>query len=263
MRKVFGHVSCVIIITLAASVAAFAQADFQWRGALGQGQSVEIRGINGDVHAALSQSGQVEVTARRTARRSNPADVKIDVIPHSGGVTICAVYPSSSGQANTCAPGTGGGGGNNTRDNDTVVHFEVRVPPGVGFIGRTVNGELEAESLQSDVQAHTVNGSIKVSTTGLATAATVNGSVNATLGRADWPEGAAFKTVNGGITLTLPSVFDADLRADTLNGSITSDFPITMTGAVTPRRLQGTVGAGGHSLTLSTVNGSIKLLRAQ
>jgi hypothetical protein len=263
MRKVFRHVSGAMLMTLAVSVAAFAQADFQWRGAVGQGQSIEIKGINGDVHATVSQSGQVEVTARRTARRSNPADVKIEVVPHSGGVTICAVYPSSSGQANTCEPGTGGGGRNNTRDNDTVVHFEVRVPPGVGFIGRTVNGEVEAESLQSDVQAHSVNGSVKVSTTGLATAATVNGSVNATMGRADWPDGGDFKTVNGGITLTLPSVFDADLRADTLNGSITSDFPITMTGTVTPRRLRGTVGAGGHTLTLSTVNGSIKLLRAQ
>ncbi|HEX7136330.1 MAG TPA: DUF4097 family beta strand repeat-containing protein [Vicinamibacterales bacterium] len=262
MRKAFKHVTYAILVTLAASISAFAQGDFQWRGALGQGQSVEIKGINGDVHAALSQSGQVEVTARRTARRSNPADVRIEVVSHSGGVTICAVYPSSSGrEPNTCEPDRGGHG--NTRDNDTVVHFEVRVPPGVGFVGRTVNGEVEADALQSDVQAHTVNGSVKLTTTGRATAATVNGSVNVTLGRADWPDGADFKTVNGGITLTLPSVFDADLRADTLNGSITSDFPITVTGTVSPRRLRGTVGAGGHSLTLSTVNGSIKLLRAQ
>jgi hypothetical protein len=261
MRRILNNVTFAGLLTLAVSAPSLAQADFQWRGAIGQGQSIEIKGVNGDVHASLSQSGQVEVTARRTARRSNPSEVKIEVVPHSGGVTICAVYPSSSGQPNTCEAGHGGH--NSTRDNDTVVHFEVRVPAGVGFIGRTVNGEVEADALQSDVQAQTVNGSVKVTTTGLATAATVNGSVNATMGRADWPEGADFKTVNGGITLTLPSVFDADLRADTLNGSISSDFPITMTGSVSPRRLRGTVGAGGHSLTLSTVNGSIKLLRAQ
>ncbi|HEY7284739.1 MAG TPA: hypothetical protein VH497_04795 [Vicinamibacterales bacterium] len=261
MRKAFRHVTIAIAVTLAASISAFAQ-DFQWRGALGQGQSIEIKGVNGDVRASLSQSGQVEVTARKTARRSNPAEVKIEVVPHSGGVTICAVYPSTSGrEPNSCEAERGGH--NNTHDNDTVVHFEVRVPPGVGFIGRTVNGGVEAEGLQSDVQAHTVNGSVKVTTTERATAGTVNGSVNATLGRADWPDGADFKTVNGGITLTLPSVFDADLRADTLNGSIISDFPITMTGTVNPRRLRGTVGAGGRSLTLSTVNGSIKLLKAQ
>jgi hypothetical protein len=261
MRKVFQHLAAAGLLVAGTGGAAFAQADFQWRGSLSQGQAVEIKGVNGDVHASLSQSGQIEVTARRTARRSNPADVRIEVVPHAGGVTICAVYPSAGGDANTCE--SGGRGHSNTRDNDTVVHFEVKVPAGVGFIGRTVNGDVEGDSLQSDAQAQSVNGSVKLTTTGLASASTVNGSVSATMGRADWPSGGDFKTVNGGITLTLPSVFDADLRADTLNGSITSDFPITMTGTVSPRRLRGTVGSGGHNLTLSTVNGSIKLLKAQ
>jgi DUF4097 and DUF4098 domain-containing protein YvlB len=144
-----------------------------------------------------------------------------------------------------------------------MVHFEVHVPAGVDFIARTVNGEIEASGLQSDAQGYSVNGSVKLSTTGLASANTVNGSVDVTMGRADWPNGATFKTVNGGITLRLPSVFDADLRADTVNGGISSDFPITVTGVMTPRRLRGTVGSGGHSLTLSTVNGSIRLLKAE
>jgi DUF4097 and DUF4098 domain-containing protein YvlB len=109
-----------------------------------------------------------------------------------------------------------------------------------------VNGEINGESLQGDAEAHTVNGSLTV-----------------TMGRADWPNEASFKTVNGGITLSLPSVFDADLQAETLNGSIMSDFPITMIGQVSPRRLRGTIGNGGRTLNLSTVNGSIKLLRAQ
>ena len=87
--------------------------------------------------------------------------------------------------------------------------------------------------------------------------------MNVSMGRTDWGSGASFKTVNGGITLTLPGVFDADLHAETLNGSITSDFPVTMTGEVSRRRLQGRIGSGGRELDLKTVNGSIKLLRAQ
>jgi hypothetical protein len=181
-------------------------------------------------------------------------------VPHAGGVTICAVYPSVDGRGqNRCEPG--GGGHSNTRDNDTAVHFDVRVPYGVGFVGRTVNGEVNGESLQGDAEAYTVNGSVRLATTGLAIASTVNGSVNVSMGRADWPSGATFKTVNGGITLTLPSALNADLRAEVLNGSITSDFPITVTGEVSRRRLSGQIGAGGHELNLSTVNGTIKLLR--
>jgi hypothetical protein len=241
---------------------AAAQADFQWHGPLTSGQTIEIKGVNGDVRATASSSGEAGVTATRTARRSNPADVRIEVVPHAGGVTICAVYPNVSGrEPNRCEPG--GEGRSNTRDNDTVVHFDVRVPYGVGFIGRTVNGEINGESLQGDAEAHTVNGSIRLTTTGSAVANTVNGSMNVTMGRADWPNGATFKTVNGGITLTLPGVFDADLTANTLNGSIAADFPITIEGTVTPRRLRGRIGNGGRDLHLSTVNGSIRLIRAQ
>jgi hypothetical protein len=250
-----------LAVWLGASQAA-AQADFQWRGQVASGQSIEIKGINGDVRASASSSSDVEVTAVRTARRSNPADVRIEVVPHARGVTICAVYPTVPGrEPNTCEPG--GAGKSNTRDNDTVVHFDVRVPYGVGFIGRTVNGEVSGESLQADAEAYTVNGSVRLTTTGTALASTVNGSVNVTMGRADWQSAASFKTVNGGITLTLPTYFDAELNAQTQNGSITADFPITVTGEVSRRRLHGTIGNGGRELNLTTVNGSIKLLKGQ
>jgi hypothetical protein len=251
----------VVPMLLAGSPAA-AQGDFHWAGALTSGQKLEIKGVNGSIRATASSSGQAEVTATKEARRSDAADVRIEVVPHAGGVTICAVYPDVAGrEPNRCAPG--GEGKMNTRDNDTVVHFEVRVPYGVAFAGATVNGEVNGDGLQGDVDVRTVNGSVRIDTTGAAVAKTVNGSVNVSMGRADWPNGASFKTVKGGITLTLPGVFDADLRAETLNGSITSDFPITMSGEMSRRRLNGRIGNGGRELNLTTVNGSIKLLRAQ
>jgi DUF4097 and DUF4098 domain-containing protein YvlB len=250
------------MLGLATAVPAIAQSDFQWHGRLSTGQVIEIRGVNGAINASASSSGDVEVTASKSARRSNPAEVRIEVVQSSKGVTICAVYPTPQGkEPNRCAPGDEGH--INTNNNDTQVHFDVRVPAGVGFTGHTVNGEIDAESLQGDVDAHTVNGSIKVATTGTAIASTVNGSLNVTMGRGDFPDGASFKTVNGSITLRVAGAIDADLNADTLNGDITSDFPITIRGAVSPRRIRGTLGNGGHSLSLSTVNGSIKLLRQQ
>ncbi len=252
----------VVPMLLLAGSPAAAQGDFHWAGALSSGQKLEIKGVNGSIRASASGSGQAEVTATKESRRSNAADVRIEVVPHAGGVTICAVYPDVAGrEPNRCGPG--GEGKMNTRDNDTVVHFEVRVPYGVAFVGRTVNGEVNGEGLQGDVDVKTVNGSVKIDTTGTAVANTVNGSMNVSMGRTDWGSGASFKTVNGGITLTLPGVFDADLHAETLNGSITSDFPVTMTGEVSRRRLQGRIGSGGRELDLKTVNGSIKLLRAQ
>ncbi len=254
------HAALAGIVGLACAAPAAAQSDFEWRGQMAPGQGIEIKGINGNVRAVAARGNEVEVTATRTARRSNPADVRFEVVPHAGGVTICAVYPAAPGQPpNECKPGSGGR--SSSRDNDTAVNFTVRVPAGVGFIGRTVNGAVDGEALQGNAEAHTVNGSIRLVTTGLANATTVNGSINATVGRADWPDGADFKTVNGEITLKLPPVVNAELRATTVSGSIKSELPIAVTGQIEGRRLQGTLGSGGRQLVLTTVNGSITLLK--
>ncbi len=237
--------------------------EFRWSGRVAAGRTIEIKGINGDVRAEASQGNEVEVTATKTGRRSDPKTVEIRVIEHEGGVTICAVYPSAdSGRANTCAPDEGGH--MNIKDNDVSVMFNVRVPQGVRFSGRTVNGGIETGALGGDVDARTVNGSIKVSAAGIARAKTVNGSITASLGRADWSGELDFKTVNGTITLDLPSDTSAEVNAETLNGDISTDFPLTILGRVSRRHLNGTIGSsgGGRELSLKTVNGSIRLRRA-
>jgi hypothetical protein len=184
--------------------------------------------------------------------------VTIEVVEHDEGVTICAVYPGRSGE-NECRPG---GGKMNVRNNDTKVDFTVRVPAGVRFRGHTVNGDVEAEGLEGDVSAHTVNGGIQVSTSGFAEATTVNGSIRAEMGRADWSGDLDFSTVNGSITVLLPSEVNAEVRASTVNGSIETDFPLTVSGRFSRRRMQGVIGDGGRDLNFETVNGSIRLRRA-
>ena len=87
------------IVGLACAAPAAAQSDFEWRGQMAPGQGIEIKGINGNVRAVAARGNEVEVTATRTARRSNPADVRFEVVPHAGGVTICAVYPAAPGPA--------------------------------------------------------------------------------------------------------------------------------------------------------------------
>jgi len=248
----------IALVTLLPFTAA-AQGEFHWKGRLAAGKSIEIKGVNGDVDAVAGR-GEVDVTAVKRAKRSDPDDVKIEVVEHADGVTICAVYPSDGRRENTCGPGEGGH--MSTHDNDVAVYFTVRVPAGVKFIGKTVNGEVEAANLESDVDATTVNGSVRISTSGYAEATTVNGSITASMGRANWTDGLAFTTVNGGITLDLPANLSTEVRASTVNGDILSDFPLTVTGRLGPRRVNGTIGSGGRQLALTTVNGSIKLRKA-
>ncbi|HYN83696.1 MAG TPA: DUF4097 family beta strand repeat-containing protein [Pyrinomonadaceae bacterium] len=242
---------------------ASAQGDeFRWRGALAAGKVVEIKGINGGVRAeGTAAGGEVEVVATKRGRRSAPETVRIEVVPHGDGVTVCAVYPSpDASKPNTCEPG--GGGRSNVRDNDVHVEFVVRVPAGVRFSGRTVNGGVEIEGLTANVEARTVNGAISVSTSGYARASTVNGSIRAAMGRADWDSALEFTTVNGGINLSFPDGLSADLEAETLNGDISSDFEMTVQGRVSRRKLAAQIGGGGRPLRLKTINGDIEIKRA-
>jgi hypothetical protein len=262
VTKVLRPVVVVLAAGLAMPAAATAQAgsaDFQWRGTVLQGSAIEIKGVNGDVTAGPANGPEVEVTAVRRGRRSNPEDVRIEVVQHGDGVTICAVYPDAGGRPNECRPGSEGR--MNVRDNDVSVQFTVRVPAGVRFVGRTVNGDVEADGMTGPVDLRTVNGSATFSTSSHGSASTVNGSIRGTLGNSGWTENLEFKTVNGSITLALPADTNADVRASTTNGDITTDFPMTVTGRVDRRRLNGTIGAGGRSLALETVNGSVTLKR--
>jgi hypothetical protein len=257
MQRILLSITTALAL-LAAAMPAVAQ-DFRWHGSIPQGQSIEIKGVNGDIRAEASGSNEVEVVAEKHARRDDPGSVQIQVVPHAGGVTICAVYPSQSGrQPNECAPGSGGR--MNVQNNDVTVRFTVKVPAGVDFAGKTVNGQVDADRLNGDVALSTVNGSITFSTTGVARATTVNGSIKGEMGRADWNDRLAMSTVNGGIALTLPASLDADLHAQTVNGDIDTDFPVTIA-KTSRRRVDGTIGAGGRTLSLESVNGSISLKR--
>jgi DUF4097 and DUF4098 domain-containing protein YvlB len=228
--------------------------NFEWSKVIAQGKEIEIKGVNGDIEATRASGNAVDVKAVKTARRSDPDEVTIEVIEHDDGVTICAKYP---GSGNSCGPANQGQ--MNTHNNDVRVDFTVQVPAGVRLVARTVNGGIQAQGLQSPVEAETVNGGVSVTTSGFASAHTVNGSIEASLGSANWPESIEFDTVNGEIHLKLPAKLDTEVRARTVNGGIDTDFPITVQGKFSHHQLHGTIGKGGRRLDIGTVNGGIVL----
>lgn len=145
-------------------------------------------------------------------------------------------------------------------DNDVIVDFTVKVPAGVRFFGKTVNGNIEATALQSDAAVVTVNGRITLETTGTGSAETVNGSIEASVGASTWTEPLEFRTVNGSINLRLPKDVNTTVHAGMLNGGFQSDFPLMVQSfGGRNRRVDGTIGKGGRDLDLHTVNGRIHL----
>jgi len=254
--------AATLFVALVCAVPASAQ-EFHWTGRLAAGKRLEIRGTNGSIRAMPTTGDQIDVTARKSARRSDPDEVEIKVVPFEDGVVICAVYPTPrrARHENSCEPGDGGH--SETDNNDVEVDFTIKLPAGIAFDGSTVNGDVDADGLGADAWASTVNGSVNVSAAGHVEASTVNGSIRASMGRADWTGDASFTTVNGGITLTLPAGVSTEVRASTVNGDLETDFPLTVVGKWGPRRMRGTIGGGGsRTLELTTVNGNIQIRKA-
>jgi Putative adhesin len=251
-------IAAVALLLAGASTAAAQPASPQgWRGAIAQGNVIEIKGVNGDVRAVAAAGVEVEVSAVMKGRRNNPAEVRLEIVQHAEGVTICAMYPTTDSRPNECAPGNGGR--MNVRDNDVTVDFTVRVPAGVRFAGRTVNGDVMADHLAGPVSIRTVNGDAEFSTSAYGDAQTVNGSIRGALGSTGWTNALSFKSVNGSVSVDLPADASTDVKVTTVNGRISTAFPITVNGTVNPRRLNGTIGGGGRELEIETVNGSVTL----
>jgi hypothetical protein len=247
------------MIGLAATADAKAQQAFSWNGSVDRGDAVSIRGINGTIIARAARGNEVRVTAEKTSRDGKESTVEIQVIEDSDGVLICALYPTPARaeEENRCARGRAYQ--MSTKDNDVKVNFTVEVPDGVELEAVTVNGDVEVEGVESSVEAVTVNGDIMIGTNGGASATTVNGSIEARVG--DLSDDAEFTTVNGSVKLYMPAGVSADIEATTVNGRIETDFPITIRGRWGPRSASGEIGGGGPNLEITTVNGSIEILR--
>jgi DUF4097 and DUF4098 domain-containing protein YvlB len=109
-------------------------------------------------------------------------------------------------------------------------------------VAGTVDGPVDAETTQGPLQAYSVNGSVHATVRGFAD----TGAVKLT-------------TVNGSVTLELPTGLDATVSAHTINGAITSDFPLKTSDKVVMHHAAGVIGDGGRRVELNVINGSIRL----
>jgi DUF4097 and DUF4098 domain-containing protein YvlB len=262
MKKHFLFVFCLLVpaagIVLASTPGSSQAGDFRWEGRLEKGQAVEIKGVHGEVRAEASVGNLVEVIAVKRGSDESANQVRIELVEHNGGVTVCALYPQKTSTQAKCEPG---GDWLKAHRNNTKIDFVVRIPEGVRFVTRIANGNITASNLSGSVEAYTVNGDVRVSTAEQVRAETVNGNITASMGSSVWNDTLAFTTINGSITLELPPTANADLQVDTINGQISAELPLTVRGEFKSNKLEGMIGNGGGKLKLSTINGNVKLKR--
>jgi hypothetical protein len=233
--------------------------EFQWKGRVASGKAIEIKGINGDIDAQPAAGDEIEVLAKKKAYMSDPNEVRIQVVEHSGGVTICAIYPSDDiHQQAGCVPGNNEGRRNqsaalNERNNDVRVDFSIRVPAGVEFVGHTINGEITAKSLGGNGASRTLNGSLSISNTAYAKARTVNRNVPGMPGNANAANSAGsvkVKTLNRETRASLPATANNKIETHIFNDAISLRLPLPRVRMLTAKRVTGTIANRGRELRL-------------
>ena len=236
---------------------------FKWNGKVPAGRWIRIKNLNGDITVGPAKGDNVEVVATKHARRGDPSVVRFTTDTYGGDVVICALWGESS-SCNERSYNIRGNRDRGLRNNDVTVEFKVLVPRGVKVSTHTVNGALTVDGVTSEVDAETVNGEVTVATTGgRMNASNVNGNVRARLGRIDDDaDPMQFQTVNGNVIVEFNGEFGGDVDLETVNGSLNTNFEMTVSGRLDPKHLRAHIGKpGGPRIKLETVNGNVELYR--
>jgi hypothetical protein len=244
-----------------------------WRG---KAKSLEVRAVNGPVRAVLGSGDEADVVAN-VFKSKHGTPLRLHVV-EKGDLTLVCVA-SAPGEEDR----------DDDADNDhhdhhaqrdhvdrdshvdegdecsqrgglrgTSVELVVQVPRRTKFAGWTVNGAVEAQGLEGEVEAHTQNGAVRIETNGVARASTVNGPIRAKIGAKSWSGTVAFESVNGRLEVEVPTDIGAELRADTVHGSVRVG-PKMDAARVEDNHVEGRLGKGGGELRLRTVNGPIEV----
>lgn len=215
---------------------------------LQSGGIFSLANVNGSIRVDGWDRNQVEVRAVKTALH-NAADldrVQIDVESDGGHIAVSTRYPQGSGV-------------------EVTVEYHISVPYRVLLANiNTVNGDVHVRGVSGMGTLDSINGSVEVlDSDGRFNARTTNGDVRLELRGLPRGNPIRLATVNGSVVLSLPAGSNAEINVANRNGDFHSDFPLRTLNAYNPRRFRGQLGNGGGDISMSTVNGGIRLVQGR
>jgi hypothetical protein len=240
---------------------------WDWKTDMSAGSTLHLRDVKGDITVRAAPGATMEVTGSKRWTHGRPNSVKFEAQSKGSDVSVCAMF----GDRGSCsADGYRGRATGYHRvlgfswGSDARADLVVSLPAGVKLDASTVDGGIIVEGAKAPVTLKSMNGSIKAATSvGPMTAVSINGSIDARV--ESLPKGSGpltFTTVNGDVTALLPAALDAIADLETINGSISSDFGLAIEGQYGPHHARGTLGAGGATLHMQTINGRVTLRKS-
>jgi hypothetical protein len=207
---------------------------------LSSGARVEVSGINGKVEVSPG-GGAAQVHIIRTAPTEEDLTHHRIIVQNTGGGLIVR------------------GESENHTHARVRQHVILTLPTGVQLSVSGVNGPVDVGDLDGPVDVHGVNGRVNI---GMAiqhsNISGINGSITISLSQLS-EQGMHVSGVNGRVNIGLADGINADLEVSSINGGVSSDLPMTVQGKWGPRDFRARLGSGGAPITISSVNGQIRI----
>lgn len=219
---------------------------------------VSLENINGGVQIKVWDQASVQVDAIKKAYRQNRLnEAKIEVNATQENIRIKTEYPDENLTFR---------GGEGRYDNPATIEYSLTVPRKAILESiEMVNGSIDIDGVEGSVKATSVNG--RVNARGLVNEArlsTINGQLIASFTQLDETKPIQLNSVNGNVTLVIPSNANASIRASTVHGGITNDFGLKIKHVeYAGHSMDGQIGTGGARVKLNNVNGGIKITHAE
>lgn len=258
MKRTLLMAALTLVVTVSASAATLTQTidkTFDVK----PGAVVKLTNVNGRVTVTAWDQPRVKVVAVKKVEADRDEvkqvmnELRVDLQPRDGGLTIMTKYPKREDGVGSLFSWIMGD------DVQAQVTFELIVPRTMNVDVTNTNGSIHLNDVTGTHELDTTNGKIEVARcAGTLEASTTNGSIHAELTRVNKGQPLRFETTNGRIEVELPSDLALDVDAGTTNGSIHTDLPIAST-RVSRNSLRGKINGGGTSLTMRTTNGGIEI----
>ena len=216
------------------------------------GARIEVNGINGRVEIQTSDTTTAEVYVRRTA--DSPSSLRrreITIEQTADGLLVRARTQHLGFWDHLF--------GHNPNEEVTI-----KAPRQIALSLKGINGRVTAGDIDGPLEARSINGRVELGVASeYAELSSINGNIVVGLKQLG-DRGASIKSVNGGIELRLASGLNADLTARGMNGNVRSDIPeVTVDKEEPGSRYSARIGSGGAPITISGINGNVRLTRAE
>lgn len=141
------------------------------------------------------------------------------------------------------------------------VSVEVFAPRMIALEMGTHNGGITLSNLEGRIRFATHNGGVTLEDmAGDVEGSTHNGGITAKLTGSSWRgQKLQVETQNGGVKISMPRNYNAQFRVSTVHGGMKLNYPLTLSGPISTRDINTTVGGGGAPVSFKTRNGGVVL----